>query len=245
MITAIARRNIMEILVYKKFDEASDKAFEFFKEALATGPKTFGLATGSTPEALYQRLVDSDLDFSDSISVNLDEYFGLSDDHKKSYHHFMQEHLFQHKPFKASYLPDGSQEDVAFEINRYNQILKDNPIDLQILGIGSNAHIGFNEPGAPFDGQTQLVDLTQSTIEANKRFFNSIEEVPTKAYSMGIASIMAAKKIILMAYGTKKAQAIHDLVLGEVTPDVPASILQRHPDVTLLLDEEAASLLDL
>ena len=235
----------MEILVYKQFDQASDRAFEFFKEALATGPKTFGLATGSTPEALYQRLVESDLDFSESTSVNLDEYFGLTSDHPKSYHQFMHQHLFAHKPFKQSFIPDGAQTDVDFELNRYNQILADNPIDLQILGIGSNAHIGFNEPGAPFDGQTQLVDLTQSTIDANKRFFDSIEDVPTKAYSMGIASIMAAKKIILMAYGEKKAKAIHDLVLGEVTPDVPASILQQHPDVTLLLDEEAAALLDL
>ena len=235
----------MEILVFDQFDAASDRAFEFFKEALATGPKTFGLATGSTPEALYQRLVASDLDFSQSTSVNLDEYFGLEDSHPKSYHHFMQAHLFQYKPFKDSFIPNGAETDVDYEISRYNQILADHPIDLQILGIGSNGHIGFNEPGAPFDGHTQLVDLTESTIEANKRFFNSAAEVPTKAYSMGIASIMAAKKIILMAYGEKKAKAIHGLVHGPVTTDLPASILQTHPDATLLLDKEAAALLEL
>ena len=230
----------MEILVYDQFDAASDKAFDFFVQALATGPKTFGLATGSTPEALYQRLVESDLDFSQSVSVNLDEYYGLSSDHPKSYHYFMHQHLFQHKPFKHSYLPDGDQTD-----SDYNQVLADNPIDLQILGIGSNGHIGFNEPGAPFDGLTQLVDLTPSTIEANKRFFDRVEDVPTQAYSMGIASIMAAKKIILMAYGEKKADAIYGLVEGPVTPDLPASILQRHPDVTLLLDKAAAAKLHL
>ena len=205
----------MEILVYDQFDAASDKAFDFFVQALATGPKTFGLATGSTPEALYQRLVESDLDFSQSVSVNLDEYYGLSSDHPKSYHYFMHQHLFQHKPFKHSYLPDGDQTD------------------------------SFNEPGAPFDGLTQLVDLTPSTIEANKRFFDRVEDVPTQAYSMGIASIMAAKKIILLAYGEKKADAIYGLVEGPVTPDLPASILQRHPDVTLLLDKAAAAKLHL
>ena len=235
----------MEILVYDQFDAASDKAFDFFVQALATGPKTFGLATGSTPEALYQRLVESDLDFSQSVSVNLDEYYGLSSDHPKSYHYFMHQHLFQHKPFKHSYLPDGDQTDSDYEIKRYNQVLADNPIDLQILGIGSNGHIGFNEPGAPFDGLTQLVDLAPSTIEANKRFFDRVEDVPTQAYSMGIASIMAAKKIILMAYGEKKADAIYGLVEGPVTPDLPASILQRHPDVTLLLDKAAAAKLHL
>ena len=231
----------MEILVYDQFDAASDKAFDFFVQALATGPKTFGLATGSTPEALYQRLVESDLAFSQSVSVN----YGLSSDHPKSYHYFMNQHLFQRKPFKHSYLPDGDQTDSDYEIKRYNQVLADNPIDLQILGIGSNGHIGFNEPGAPFDGLTQLVDLTPSTIEANKRFFDRVEDVPTQAYSMGIASIMAAKKIILMAYGEKKADAIYGLVEGPVTPDLPASILQRHPDVTLLLDKAAAAKLHL
>ena len=233
----------MEILVFDQFDSASDRAFEFFKEALATGPKTFGLATGSTPEALYQRLVESDLDFSESTSVNLDEYYGLTADHPKSYHYFMAQHLFNAKPFKASYIPNGDTESVEQELARYDQVLVDNPIDLQILGIGSNGHIGFNEPGAPFDGTTQFVDLTTSTIEANKRFFERVEDVPTKAISMGISSIMSAKKIILMAYGEKKAEAIKGLVEGPVTEDLPASILQQHPDVTLLLDKEAAALL--
>ncbi|MDO4432205.1 MAG: glucosamine-6-phosphate deaminase [Aerococcaceae bacterium] len=234
----------MDILIFDTVEQASQKAFDLFKEALANNATTFGLATGGTPETLYTLLSKSDLDFSDKVSVNLDEYFGLEGTHPKSYRYYMQAQLFNAKPFKHSYLPDGTQQDVAFEIARYNQILQDNPIDLQILGIGSNAHIGFNEPGTSFESQTQLVDLTQSTIEANKRYFERVEDVPTQAYSMGIASIMAAKQIVLLAFGENKAQAIHDMVKGPVTEAVPASILQRHPNVTVLLDKAAASLLN-
>ena len=181
------------------------------------------------------------MDFSKLYSVNLDEYVGLAPDHEQSYHAFMQEHLFNAKPLKESFLPDGMAEDLEQAAKDYDDILSQHVIDLQILGIGSNGHIGFNEPGTSFDSQTHVVDLTDSTIEANSRFFTSRDQVPTKAISMGIASIMAAKKIILFAYGDKKANAIFKMVNGPVTEEVPASVLQHHPDVTLILDQAAAA----
>ena len=235
----------MKVIRVENQVEGAKVALEILKEKLAQGAKTLGLATGSSPIEFYKQIIASDLDLSELTSVNLDEYVGLSEDNPQSYRYFMNEQLFNKKPFKESFLPNGAAEDVEAEVKRYNQVLADHPVDLQILGIGTNGHIGFNEPGAPFDGLTQLVDLTPSTIEANKRFFDRAEDVPTQAYSMGIASIMAAKKIILMAYGEKKADAIYGLVEGPVTPDLPASILQRHPDVTLLLDKAAAAKLHL
>ena len=185
----------------------------------------------------------SDLDFTDMTSINLDEYVGLAPDNVQSYHYFMQEHLFKFKPFKASYVPDGLAKDVQAECARYNQLIKDNPIDLQVLGIGQNGHIAFNEPGTPFDSVTHEVDLTESTIQANSRFFDSIDEVPKSAICMGIADIMAAKEIVLLAKVESKAKAIKAMVEGPVTTDVPASILQKHPHVTVIADQAAASLL--
>lgn len=232
----------MDIVVVKDQIEGGKKAFDIIKEGMDAGKvKVLGLATGSTPITLYEELVKSDLDFSDVSSVNLDEYVGLSADNDQSYDYFMHEHLFDEKPFKANYLPNGLAEDIEAECKRYDEVLEKNPIDIQILGIGENAHIGFNEPGASFDATTQKVALTESTIEANSRNFAKKEDVPTFAISMGIKSIMAAKKIVLLAYGEKKAQAILDTVEGPVTEDVPASVLQNHPDVTLILDEAAAA----
>lgn len=232
----------MDIVVVKDQIEGGKKAFDIIKEGMDAGKvKVLGLATGSTPITLYEELVKSDLDFSDVSSVNLDEYVGLSADNDQSYDYFMHEHLFDKKPFKANYLPNGLAEDIEAECKRYDEVLEKNPIDIQILGIGENAHIGFNEPGASFDATTQKVALTESTIEANSRNFAKKEDVPTFAISMGIKSIMAAKKIVLLAYGEKKAQAILDTVEGPVTEDVPASVLQNHPDVTLILDEAAAA----
>lgn len=231
----------MKTIIVKNQVEGGKVAFDLLKESLATGTQTLGLATGSSPTALYQKMVESDLDFSKLYSVNLDEYVGLAPDHEQSYHAFMQEHLFNTKPFKESFLPDGMAEDLEQAAKDYDDILSQHVIDLQILGIGSNGHIGFNEPGTSFDSQTHVVDLTDSTIEANSRFFTSRDQVPTKAISMGIASIMAAKKIILFAYGDKKADAIFKMVNGPVTEKVPASVLQHHPDVTLILDQAAAA----
>lgn len=231
----------MKTIIVKNQLEGGKVAFDLLKESLAAGAQTLGLATGSSPTALYQKMVESDLDFSKLYSVNLDEYVGLAPDHEQSYHAFMQEHLFNAKPFKESFLPDGMAEDLEQAAKDYDDILSQHVTDLQILGIGSNGHIGFNEPGTSFDSQTHVVDLTDSTIEANSRFFTSRDQVPTKAISMGIASIIAAKKIILFAYGDKKADAIFKMVNGPVTEEVPASVLQHHSDVTLILDEAAAA----
>lgn len=234
----------MKIFVFENSLEASKYAFNFFKEALENGAKTFGLATGSTPKDLYSVIRDSDLDFSHATAINLDEYYGLPADNDQSYAYFMKDNLFDAKPFAKTNIPNGLAEDVDAELERYNNVIADNPIDLQILGIGSNAHIGFNEPGSPFDGKTRLVDLTEETIQANKRFFESEEDVPKKAFSMGIGSILDSKQILLLAFGENKAQAIKDTVEGEITENVPASVLKKHDNTVFLLDKEAASLLD-
>ena len=189
---------------------------------------------------MYTELRNSDLDFSDVVAINLDEYIGLAADHPQSYAYFMNEHLFNTKPFKETHIPDGLAP-AAEETARYNQVLKDHPIDLQILGIGTNAHLGFNEPGSSFDSLTEKVKLSDDTVEANKRYFDSVADVPKYAYSMGLASITNADKILLLAYGENKAEAIAQAVNGPVTEDVPASILQNHENVTFILDEGAAS----
>lgn len=234
----------MKVIVAENASELGKQAFKLLAEAVAGGAKTLGLATGSSPVELYQEIVASDLDFTDMTSINLDEYVGLAPDNVQSYHYFMQEHLFKFKPFKASYVPDGLAKDVQAECDRYNQLIKDTPIDLQVLGIGQNGHIAFNEPGTPFDSVTHEVDLTESTIQANSRFFDSIDEVPKSAICMGISNIMTAKEILLIAKGKNKAQAVKDMLEGPITEAVPASVLQKHPHVTVVLDQNAASLLD-
>ncbi|HEM5984017.1 TPA: glucosamine-6-phosphate deaminase [Streptococcus suis] len=231
----------MKIHVVNNQVEGAAIAFEILKNKLESGAQVLGLATGSSPIEFYKKIRQSDLDFSEVISVNLDEYVGLGEESDQSYAYFMKEQLFSAKPFKKSYLPNGLASDVEAEAERYNRVLAEHPIDFQILGIGRNGHIGFNEPGAPFDGQTHLVDLAPSTIEANARFFADPEEVPKQAISMGIANIMAAKTIVLMAYGQEKADAIKATVEGPVTEEVPASVLQNHDDVVLILDQAAAS----
>ncbi|CAH0417440.1 glucosamine-6-phosphate deaminase [Periweissella fabaria] len=224
--------------------QAGGKAgFEIFKEALANGATTFGLATGSTPVTTYAEIVASDLDFSNATSINLDEYVGLAADHDQSYHYFMNEHLFSKKPFAQSFLPDGLATDLDAFVKEYHEIIESHPIDLQILGIGQNGHIGFNEPGTSFTANTHVVDLTDSTIEANSRFFASRDEVPAQAISMGIAEILQSKQIIVEAFGKNKAEAIKKMVEGPITEDVPASVLQKHNNVVVIVDEEAASLL--
>ncbi|KGM38155.1 glucosamine-6-phosphate deaminase [Streptococcus sinensis] len=234
----------MKVIRVENQVEGAKVALELLKEKLAQGAKTLGLATGSSPIEFYKQIIASDLDFSELTSVNLDEYVGLSEDNPQSYRYFMNEQLFHKKPFKESFLPNGVAEDAEAEVERYNQVLADHPIDLQILGIGINGHIGFNEPGTSFDSTVHIVDLEQSTIEANARFFDKIEDVPTQAFSMGIRNILDAKSIILFAYGASKAQAIAGTVQGEVTESLPASALQRHEDVVIIADKEALSLLD-
>lgn len=235
----------MKVIVVETQQEGANVAFELLQEKMRAGAKTLGLATGSSPVAFYQKLIASDLDFSEMVSLNLDEYVGLSADNPQSYHHFMSENLFNAKPFKISHLPNGQAHDLQAEAERYNQVIKDNPIDFQILGIGRNGHIGFNEPGTPFDSQTHLVDLASNTIEANARFFDSLDDVPKQALSMGIASILSAKTIVLFAYGSEKADALYGMVKGPITEDLPASALQNHADVVVIADKAAASRLAL
>ncbi|MEG1283002.1 MULTISPECIES: glucosamine-6-phosphate deaminase [Lactococcus] len=233
----------MKVITVKNQLEGAKIGFDLLKEAMDNGAKTLGLATGSTPVEFYNQIVKSDLDFSDMTSVNLDEYVGLDGSDEQSYRYFMSKHLFNEKPFKENFLPNGKAADLEAETRAYDQIIAEHPIDFQILGIGQNGHIGFNEPGTSFEETTHVVDLQESTIKANARFFENEEDVPRQAISMGIASIMAAKSIVLMAYGESKAEAIKGMVEGEITEDMPASILQKHADVVVIADEAAAALL--
>ncbi|MDN6725775.1 MAG: glucosamine-6-phosphate deaminase [Tetragenococcus halophilus] len=231
----------MDVIRVKNADEGGKKAFEIIKDGIANGADTFGLATGSTPETMYSYMIESDMDFSDKVSVNLDEYVGLDGNNEQSYRFFMDQHLFNHKPFKKTYVPNGKAQDLDAECQRYDDIIAANPIDIQVLGIGQNGHIGFNEPGTSFEATTHVVELTESTVNANKRYFDKVEDVPTRALTMGIQSIMKSKKIILMAFGEAKADAVKGMIDGKVTEDLPASVLQKHDDVVVIIDEEAAS----
>lgn len=207
-----------------------------------------GLATGSTPigtyEALVKRYQDGDVDFSQAVSVNLDEYKGLARENDQSYDYFMRRHLFGHVNFKASYLPDGTKQDGEEECRRYEALIESlGWPDLQLLGLGHNGHIGFNEPADDFPLKTHCVQLQHSTIEANKRFFASEDLVPRQAYTMGIGTIMRAKKVLVLVSGRDKAQIVKKAFFGPVTPQIPASILQLHSDVVLIGDKEAFSAL--
>lgn len=241
----------MKVIIVKDYEEASQKASEIMLEVVKGNPNAnLGLATGSTPVRLYELMVEdhkkNGTSYKNIKSFNLDEYFGLDQSHPQSYHYFMCHHLFDYIDIDMNnvHVPKG-QGDIDEECNAYNKLLKENPIDIQLLGIGSNGHIGFNEPGTPFDAVTHKVDLKQSTIEDNARlFFNGkIEDVPTQAVSMGIANIMEAKKVLLIACGEGKAKAIKGMVEEPKTTDLPASALQDHPDTILVVDEAAASLL--
>ena len=231
----------MQIIRVANAEEGGKKAFELIKEGMNNGAKVLGLATGSTPETLYKEMTASDIDFTEMTSVNLDEYVGLGGEDEQSYRYFMNKHLFDKKPFKETFVPNGKAEDLDAASAEYEKIIDAHPVDIQILGIGQNGHIGFNEPGTPLDSLTHVVELTESTINANKRYFDKVEDVPTRAVSMGIGSIMKGKKMILMAYGEAKAEAIKGMIDGPVTTDMPASALQNHQDVVVLIDDAAAS----
>ncbi|MBP2097193.1 glucosamine-6-phosphate deaminase [Enterococcus rivorum] len=231
----------MEIIKVANAEEGGKKAFELIKEGMKNGAKVLGLATGSTPETLYKEMVTSEVDFTEMTSVNLDEYVGLGGTDEQSYRYFMNDQLFNQKPFKETFVPNGKAEDLAAECKHYEEIIDGHPIDIQVLGIGQNGHIGFNEPGTPLDSLTHVVELTESTINANKRNFDKVEDVPTEAVSMGIGSIMKGKKMILMAYGEAKADAVKGMIDGPVSIDLPASALQNHNDVVVIIDEAAAS----
>ncbi len=240
----------MRIYRAKDYKDLSRKAANILSAQVIIKPNcVLGLATGSSPIGTYQQLIEwynkGDLDFSEVTTVNLDEYRGLGMESDQSYVYFMHHNFFDHiniRPENIN-LPNGKNPDAEAECARYEKVIQDvGGIDIQLLGIGRNGHIGFNEPGAAFEKNTHCVNLTESTIEANKRFFKSIDDVPRQAYTMGISSIMHARKILIIASGTDKAQAIHDAFFGPVTPQVPASVLQLHPDVTLVADSNALSL---
>lgn len=239
----------MIIYAGKDYYDVSRKAANIMSAQIIMKPRAvLGLATGSTPIGMYKQLIEwykkGDLDFSQVTSVNLDEYKGLSGDNDQSYRYFMNTNLFDHVNIDKSrtYVPNGLEEDSEKACADYNEIIRSvGGVDMQLLGIGGNGHIGFNEPGEAFEKETHCVDLTESTIAANSRFFSSMEEVPTQAYTMGIKSIMMAKKILMIVSGEKKADIVAKAFLGPVTPAVPASILQMHPDVTLVADEAALS----
>ena len=238
----------MRILVCTDYNEMSKMAARMILSQVTLKPKSvLGLATGSTPVGMYKELVkmyDNKLiDFSEVITFNLDEYYQLPRDNDQSYHYFMRDNLFNHINVKNEniHIPNGMSEDIEKECENYDNFIKEaGGIDIQVLGIGHNAHIGFNEPTISFERGTHLVDLKPSTIEANSRFFESIDNVPKKAITMGTGSIFKAKKIMLLACGESKAEAIYNTVYGKVVPEVPSSILQFHHDVVLILDKEAA-----
>lgn len=239
----------MRVIVTKDYDEMSLKAAEIMRAQVQLKPDSvLGLATGSTPLGLYANLVkwnkEGSLDFSEVKSVNLDEYVGLDANHDQSYVYFMNENLFSKVNIdkKNTHLPNGMAKDTDKECKEYDELVKSlGGQDIQLLGIGHNGHIGFNEPADSFANGTYCVKLTESTINANARFFASKDDVPKYALSMGCGVIMGAKKVLLVAAGEDKSQAIFDMVKGPISPKCPASILQMHPDVVVVVDEAAAS----
>lgn len=241
----------MKIIFADSDIEVGRKAAELIAQQLEVKPYSIlGLATGSTPLTMYKELIglynEGKIDFSHATSFNLDEYVGLAPDHEQSYRYFMDNNLFNHINIDKTktYVPDGLVADANAFGKAYDKQIKDmGYIDLQILGIGGNGHIGFNEPADVFTYATHKVDLAPSTIEANSRFFDTIDDVPKQAISMGIGTIMKSRKIILMAMGKAKAQAIYDAIYTDPSPRHPASILQFHHDVTVIIDKAAAEYL--
>ncbi len=236
----------MEVIVVKDYDAVSQKAFEVMKEVV-TGKKApvLGLATGSSPIGLYRNMIqdhkENGTSYADVRTFNLDEYVGIPRDHEQSYWTFMHENLFSGIDVKEEnvHVPYG---DTKADCEAYEKAMEDVSVDIQVLGIGANGHIGFNEPGTPFDEETHIVTLTEKTRQDNARFFeNDIHKVPTHAITMGIATIMKAKKILLVATGENKADAVKAMVEGEMSTDCPASVLQEHKDVVVIVDEAAAS----
>jgi len=242
---------MVKVLIVKNYEELSLETALRIAEAVRSKPDiVLGLATGGTPLGCYRELIrmhrEEGLSFSKVTTFNLDEYVGLPPSHPQSYHYYMFHNLFDHVDVRREnvHIPDGMAEDLDEECRRYEEAIKEaGGIDLQLLGIGRNGHIGFNEPGSPFDSRTRVVKLSEQTRKDNARFFNSIDEVPTHAITMGIGTIMEARRIILIASGEAKAEAIAKAVKGPKTVDVPASALQDHPDCLFIIDKEAASLL--
>ena len=241
----------MRVIIAKDYEEMSRKAANLIAAQITLKPKSvLGLATGSTPLGTYRELIErcnaGDISFAEVTTVNLDEYRGLPRDNDQSYYYFMHKNLFSQVDIDAArtHIPDGMEADSEAACRSYDAIVNSvGGVDLQLLGLGHNGHIGFNEPADAFTKGTNCVDLTDSTIKANARFFASEKDVPTQAYTMGIGTIMAARSVLLIANGEAKAEIVKKAFFGEITPRVPASILQLHPDFTLVIDRAAASLL--
>lgn len=241
----------MKIIVADNYEDMSRRAADVIAACVNDNPAcTLGLATGSTPIGLYSCLVSDyeagNVSFKDVQSFNLDEYRGLDPKHPQSYRYFMQQNLFDHVDIDVArtHVPDGANPDADAACAAYETAIeRSGGIDLQLLGLGHNGHIGFNEPADEFPVTTHVVDLTESTIAANSRLFDSADEVPRQAYTMGIGTIMKARSVLVVASGADKAQIVHDAFMGPVAPQVPASVLQLHPSVTVIVDAEAGSML--
>ena len=239
----------MKICRAKDYNDMSRKAANLISAQIIMKPNcVLGLATGSTPVGTYRQLVEwyekGDLDFSEVMTANLDEYKGLTRENPQSYYYFMNENLFGKVNINKTrtFLPDGTEPDSKTACENYNEILRAvGDVDLQLLGLGHNGHIGFNEPGESFSTETHCIDLSEQTIKANARFFETLEEVPRQAYTMGVKTIMSARRILIIVSGEDKAEIVKRAFFGPITPQVPASILQLHRNVTLVADEAALS----
>lgn len=242
----------MKVIITKNYDELSKKAAMLVKEQIdKKHDSVLGLATGSTPIGMYKELIkiykQGLIDFSNIVTFNLDEYVGLDENHPQSYHRFMFENFFNYINIKREniHIPNGISDDFTKECEMYDKEIEEiGEIDLQVLGLGVNGHIGFNEPDDYINTKTHIVSLKDETINSNKRFFKSIDDVPRKAITMGLGTIMKAKKIILLASGKNKAQAIKETLKGYLTTDVPSTVLTMHSNVYVIIDNDAASLLD-
>lgn len=236
----------MRFIVCENYEELSKKAAEFVSAQIILKPNcNLGLATGSTPIGMYQNLVDMNIDFSEVTTFNLDEYYPISRDNNQSYHYFMTEHLYSKVNLKKDniFIPNGETENPQQECRNYEKAIAEHGgLDLQVLGIGQNGHIGFNEPSETLNSYTHITKLTENTIEANSRFFDDINDVPKQALTMGVATIMRAKKILLLASGREKARVVKALQGNMIDPEIPATILAAHNDVTVIVDKDALSL---
>ena len=242
----------MRLMITESYEELSKAAAEEFAKVIKEKPNAvLGLATGGSPVGMYKELIKmyekNELDFSKVTTVNLDEYIGLNPEHNQSYRHFMNENLFNHININIAntFVPNGLADNLEVECKEYDKkIMELGGIDIQLLGVGNNGHIAFNEPDEQLSAGTHVISLTENTIEANSRFFENINDVPKKAITMGLGGIMKAKKIILIASGESKAEAIKGLFSGKITTDNPASMLQMHRDVTVVVDKAAATLIN-
>lgn len=227
----------LKLLKVESPEQGAEHVFRIIKEELESGRlNVLGLATGSTMVPVYKKWVASDLDFSNITTFNLDEYVGLTATNPNSYAYFMNEHLFNKKRFKETHVPNGMAADLDKECADYEALLKEHPLDIQLLGTGENGHIAFNEPGTSFDSVTHVAQLTESTLGVNSQYFDNDEKIPETAISMGISSIMGAKKLILLAFGEKKRSAIEKLLEGNTSTQWTITALLEHPDVTVITD---------